>query len=167
MKRFVAAMVLALAVEGAVVFGSESRLAQSGPSAGSVLQSRAVAYWDLLVVGNREGASLFLRREHRSHFLESPGPPFQDPQVKDIELSADGSRAVARIGLVLLTPAGTFPWEIRQAWTCVGGEWMAEPRRSTGNPFRTNPPVEAPLPPADTDCAANDGEPVGSGGGNP
>ena len=152
MKRFVAALALVLAVGGAVVFGSESRLAQSAPSAGSVLQSRAVAYWDLLAVGDREGASQFLRREHRSHFLESPEPPFQDPQVKDIELSADGSRAVARIGFLLLTPTGTFPWKIRQAWTCVGGEWMAEPRRSTGNPFRANPPVDEPLPPADKGC---------------
>ena len=131
------------------------------------LQSRAVGYWRLLAAGDREGASQFLRREHRRHFLENPEPPFQDPEVKDIELSADGSRAVARIGFVLFTPVGTFPWEIRQAWTCVGGEWMAEPRRSTGNPFRTNSPVEEPVPPADTDCAANDGEPVGSGGARP
>ena len=152
MKRFVAAMVLALAVEGVVVVGSESRLAQSGPSVGSVLQSRAVAYWRLLAVGDREGAAQFLRREHRSHFLKNPEPPFQDPQVKDIALSADGSRAVARIGFLLFTPIGTFPWEIQQDWTCVGGEWMAEPRRSSGNPFRASPPVDEPLPPADTGC---------------
>ena len=152
MKRFVAALALVLAVGGAVVFGSESHLAQSASSVGRVLQSRVVAYWGLLAVGDREGASQFLRREHRSHFLESPEPPFQDPQVKDIELSADGSRAVARIGFMLLTPAGTFPWKIRQAWTCVGGEWMAEPRRSTGNPFRANPPVDEPVPPADKGC---------------
>ena len=152
MKRFVAAFALVLAVGGTVVFGSESRLVQSGPSAGSVLKSRSVAHWGLLAVGDREGASQFLRREHRSHFLESPGSPFQDPQVKDIEFSADGSRAVARIGFLLLTPVGTFPWEIQQDWTCVGGKWMAEPRRSTGNPFRTNSQIDEPIPPADKGC---------------
>ena len=152
MKRFVAALALVLAGGGAVVFGSESHLVQSASSVGRVLKARVVAYWGLLAVGDREGASQFLRREHRSHFLESPEPPFQDPQVKDIELSADGSRAVARIGFLLLTPVGTFPWKIQQDWTCVGGEWMAEPRRSTGNPFRANPPVDEPLPPADKGC---------------
>lgn len=167
MKLFVAAMALALAVGSAVVFGSESRAAQSTPPAGGGLQSRAVAYWRLLAAGDRGGASQFFRREHRIQFLENPEPPFQDPEVKDIELSVDGGRATARVGFVLLTPVGSFPWEIRQAWTCVAGEWMAELRRSPGNPFRANSPVEEPLPPADTDCAAHDGEPAESGGTRP
>ena len=156
MKPFVCAiaLVLALAVGGAVVSGFESRAAQSGPSADGVLQSRATAYWHLLTVGDREGASQFLRPEDRPYFLEHPEPPFQDPEVKEINLSADGTRAVARIGMQLLTPIGSFKWEIRQAWTCVSGEWVAEPRRSTGNPFRADStgPTEEPPPPADTGC---------------
>ena len=157
MKRFVCAcgMALALVAGGVDVFGSGSRAVQSDPSPGGVLRSRAEAYWRLLASGDREGPSRFLRPEDRPYFMEHPKPPFQDPEVKGIELSTDGTRAVARIGFNLFTPVGPFPWEIRQAWTCVGGEWMAEPRRSTGNPFQTDfstAAEDAPPPPADAGC---------------
>ena len=36
--------------------------------------------------------------------------------------------------------------------TCVGGEWVAEPRRSTGNPFQSRPAAEEEPPPADAGC---------------
>ena len=156
MKRFVCVcgMALALVVGGADVFRSESRAVQSDPAPGGALRSRAESYWRLLASGDREETSRFLRPEDRPYFLEHPEPPFQDPEVKGIELSADGNRAVARIGFNLFTPIGPFRWEIRQAWTCVGGEWVAEPRRSTGNPFQTDSPTAAaaPPPPADTGC---------------
>ena len=155
MKRrtWVGGIVLVLAVGGAAVLSrAESRAVQSDPAAGGVLRSRAAAYWRLLAAGDREGASGFLRPEDRPYFLEHPEPPFQDPEVKGIEPSADGTRAVARIGFDLFTPIGPFRWEIRQAWTCVAGEWMAEPRRSAGNPFRANSTPPEPPPPADEGC---------------
>ena len=154
MNRFVSVcgMVLALGVGLEAVSRAESRAGQSDPAPGGVLQSRAAAYWHLLAAGDREGASRFLRPEDRPYFLEHPEPPFQDPKVQGIEASADGTRAVARIAFNLLTPAGPFRWEIRQAWTCVGGEWVAEPRRSTGNPFQSRPATEEDPPPADTGC---------------
>ena len=154
MNRFVSVcgMALALGVGMEAVSRAESRTGQSDPAPGGVLQSRAAAYWYLLAAGDREGASRFLRPEDRPYFLEHPEPPFQDPEVQGIEASADGTRAVARIAFNLLTPAGPFRWEIRQAWTCVGGEWVAEPRRSTGNPFQSRPATEEDPPPADTGC---------------
>ena len=154
MNRFVSVcgMALALGVGMAAVSRAESRAVQSDPAPGGVLRSRATAYWRLLAAGDREGASRFLRPEDRPYFLEHPEPPFQDPEVQGIEPSADGTRAVARIGFNLFTPVGPFRWEIRQAWTCVGGEWVAEPRRSTGNPFQSRPATEEEPPPADTGC---------------
>ena len=154
MNRFmsVCGMVLALGVGLEAVSRAESRAGQSDPAPGGVLQSRAAAYWHLLAAGDREGASRFLRPEDRPYFMEYPVPPFQDPEVQGIEPSADGTRAVARIAFNLLTLAGPFRWEIRQAWTCVGGEWVAEPRRSTGNPFQSRPATEEDPPPADTGC---------------
>ena len=41
------------------------------------------------------------------------------------------------IAFDMMTPVGTFPWKVRQEWTAVDGEWMAEPRQSSGNPFST------------------------------
>ena len=154
MNRFVSvcSMALALGVGMAAVSRAESRAVQSDPAPGGVLRSRATAYWRLLAAGDRDGASRFLRPEDRPYFLEHPEPPFQDPEVQGIEPSADGTRAVARIGFNMLTPFGPFRWEIRQAWTCVGGEWVAEPRRSTGNPFQSRPATEEEPPPADTGC---------------
>ena len=154
MNRFVSVcgMVVALGVGMAAVSRAESGAVQSDPAPGGVLKSRATAYWHLLAAGDRESASRFLRPEDRSYFLEHPEPPFQDPEVQGIEPSADGTRAVARIGFNLSTPVGPFQWEIRQAWTCVGGEWVAEPRRSTGNPFQSRPAAEEEPPPADTGC---------------
>ena len=154
MKRFVCVlcgMALVLGIGGMPVVRSESRAVQSDPRPGGGLQSRVETYWRLLEAGDREGASQFLRQEDRPYFLQNPEPPFQDPEVNGIEPSADGTRAVARIGFNLFTPAGSFPWEIQQAWTCVGGAWVAELRRSTGNPFQPRPEAEEP-PPADTGC---------------
>ena len=148
----VSGIVLVLAVGGAAVSRAESRAVQSSPSDGGELRLRVAAYWRLLAEGDRKDASWFLRPEDRPYFLEHPEPPFQDPEVKGIEPSGDGTRAVARIAFDLFTPIGPFRWEIRQAWTCVAGEWMAEPRRSAGNPFRGNfSPAETP-PPADEGC---------------
>ena len=155
MKRraCVSGIVLVLAVGGAAVFSrAESRAAQSAPADGGELRLRVAAYWRLLAAGDREGASGFLRLEDRPYFLEHPEPPFQDPEVTRIEPSTDGTRSVARIGFDLLTPTGPFRWEIRQAWTCVAGEWMAEPRRSASNPFRANSSTAEPVPPADEGC---------------
>ena len=155
MKRLVCVcgMALVLGIGGAEVFRSQSRAAQSGPAPGGGVRPRAEAYWQLLASGDREGASRFLRPEDRPYFLGRPGLPLQDPEVEEIELSADGTRAVARIGYELFTPAGLFPWALRQAWTCVGGAWVAEPSRSAGNPFQPTPVVdEAPPPPADPGC---------------
>ena len=154
MNRFVSvcSMALALGVGMAAVSRAESRAVQSDPAPGGVLRSRATAYWRLLAAGDREGASGLLRPEDRSYFMGHPEPPFQDPEVQGIEPSADGTRAVARIGFNLLTPVGPFQWEIRQAWTCVGGKWVAELRRSTGNPFQSHPAAEEPPLPADTGC---------------
>ena len=154
MNRFVSVcgMALALGVGMAAVSRSENHAGQSDPAPGGVLRSRATAYWRLLAAGDREGASGFLRPEDRPYFMEHPEPPFEDPEVKEIEQAADGTRAVARIGFNLFTPVGPFRWEIRQAWTCVDGEWVAEPRRSTGNPFQSRPAAEKPPPPADTGC---------------
>ena len=154
MNRFmsVCGMALVLGVGMAAGSPAESAAAQSDPAPGEGLRSRATAYWRLLAAGDREGAARFLRPEQRPHFLEHPEPPFDDPEVKGIEPSADGTRAVARIGFNLFTPVGPFRWEIRQAWTCVGGEWVAEPRRSTGNPFQSRPAAEEEPPPADTGC---------------
>ena len=150
MKRFIC--VCGMTVAWAVVSWSMGPAPQA-PAGGGELQSRAVAYWRLLAAGDRAGVSRFLRPEDRQYFLENREPPFQDPEVRGIEPSADGTRAVARIGFNLLTPLGPFQWEIRQAWTCVGGEWVAEPRRSTGNPFQSRPvAVEEEPPPADTGC---------------
>ena len=145
-------IVLVLAAGGAAVSRAEIRAGQSDPAPGGGLRLRVEAYWRLLAAGNRDGASGFLRPEDRLYFLENREPPFQDPEVKGIEPSADGTHAVARIGFNLFTPAGPFRWEIRQTWTCVGGEWVAEPRRSTGNPFQSRPAAETPPPPADTGC---------------
>ena len=148
----VSGIVLMLAIGGAAVSWAESRAVQSSPSDGGELRLRVAAYWRLLAAGDREGASGFLRPEDRPYFMEHPEPPFQDPEVKEIEQAPDGTRAVARVGFNLLTPVGPFRWEIRQAWTCVDGEWVAEPRRSTGNPFQSRPAAEKPPPPADTGC---------------
>ena len=145
-------MVLALGVGLAAGSQSESRAAPAEPAPGGVLRSRVEAYWQLLAAGDRKGASEFFRPEERPYFLEHPEPPFQDPEVQGIDSSANGSRAVVRIGFTLFTPAGPFRWEIRQDWTCVGEQWMAEPRRSTGNPFQSRPAAEEPPPPADTGC---------------
>ena len=154
MNRFVSVCVMALAlgVGMAAVSAAGTISGQSDPAAGGVLRSRATAYWRLLAAGDRAGASGFLRPEDRPYFLEHPEPPFQDPEVKGIEPSADGTRAIARIGFNLFTPVGPFQWKIRQSWTCVGGEWVAELRRSTGNPFQSRPAAEKPPPPADTGC---------------
>ena len=154
MNRFVSvcSMALALGVGMAAVSRVESGPVQSDPAPGGVLRSRTTAYWRLLAAGDRDGASQFLRPEDRPYFLEHPEPPFEDPEVKGIEPAADGTRAVVRIGFTLFTPVGPFRWEIRQAWTCVGGEWVAEPRRSTGNPFQSRPAAEEEPPPADTGC---------------
>ena len=74
--------------------------------------------------------------------------------MQGIEFAADSTRAVAEIDLTLLTPVGSFPWKIQQNWTCVAGTWVAEPRRSTGNPFLSRPAAEEPPPPqpADAGC---------------
>ena len=154
MNRWVSVcgMALVLGVGMAAVSRAENRAVQSDLAPGGVLRSRTEAYWRLLAAGDREGAAGFLRPEDRPYFLEHPEPPFQDPEVQGIEPSTDGTRAVARIGFNLLTPVGPFQWEIRQAWTCVDGEWVAEPRRSTGNPFESRPVAEEKPPPADTGC---------------
>ena len=156
MKRFVCvcAIALALGIGSAEAFGSESRPGQSDPAPGEVLRSRVEAYWRLLASGDREAASQFLRPEDRSYFLGHPEPPFQDPEVQGIEFSADSTRAVAEIDLTLLTPVGPFEWKIQQNWTCVAGAWVAELRRSTGNPFQSRPATEEPPlpPPADAGC---------------
>ena len=153
MKHFVCVcgMALALGLGGADVSRSESRAAQSDPAPGEVLRSRVESYWRLLASGDREATSQLLRPEDRPYFLEHPEPPFQDPEVHEIELSADETRAAARIGMNLLTPFGPFQWEIRQDWTCVGGTWKADPRRISSNPFESRPEAEEP-PPADTGC---------------
>ena len=147
MNRFVSVcgMALALGVGMAAVSPAESRAGQSDPAPGGVLRSRATAYWRLLATGDREGASRFLRPEHRPYFLEHPEPPFQDPEVKGIEPAADGTRAVARIGFDLFTPAGPFRWEIRQAWTCVGGQVGGRAPPEHGQPL--------PIPPCGRDTA--------------
>ena len=156
MKRFVCvcAIALALGIGSPEAFRSESRPGQSDPALGEVLRSRVEAYWRLLASGGREAASQFLRPEDRSYFLGHPPPPFQDPEVQGVEFSADSTRAVADIDLTLLTPAGPFAWKIRQNWTCVAGAWVAELRRSTGNPFLSRPAAEEPPPPppADAGC---------------
>ena len=157
MKRFVCVcgIALALGIWGAEAFRSESRPGQSDPAPGEVLRSRVEAYWHLLASGDRGATSQFLRPEDRPYFLEHPEPPFQDPEVQGIEFAADSTRAVAAIDLTLLTPVGSFPWKIQQNWTCVAGAWVAELRRSTGNPFQSRPAAEEPPPPpppADAGC---------------
>ena len=143
MNRFVSvcSMALALGVGMAAVSRAESRAVQSDPAPGGVLRSRATAYWRLLAAGDRDGASRFLRPEDRPYFLEHPEPPFQDPEVQGIEPSADGTRAVARIGFNMLTPFGPFRWEIRQAWTCV--------RRGMGGGTPPEHGQPLPIPPCD------------------
>ena len=157
MKRFVCvcAIALALGIGGSEAFLAESRPGQSDPVPGEALRSRVEAYWGLLDSGDREATSQFFRPEDRSYFLGHPPPLFEDPEVQGVEFSADSTRAVAEIDLTLLTPAGPFPWKIRQDWTCVAGAWVAELRRSTGNPFLSRPAPEEPPPPpppADAGC---------------
>ena len=112
MKRFVCLCGMTLAL--AVVSWSRGQAPQASADGGE-LRSRAAAYWQLLATGDRAGASRFLRPEDRQYFLENRNLHFQDPEVKGIEPSADGTRAVARIGFNLLTAFGPFRWEIRQA----------------------------------------------------
>ena len=156
MKRFVyvCGIALALGIGGSEAFRAESRPAQSDTAPGEALRSRVEAYWRLLAVGDREATLQFYRPEDRAYFLGHPPPTFQDPEVQGIEFSADSTRAVAAIDLTLLTPVGPFAWKIRQDWTCVAGAWVAELRRSTGNPFQSRPAPEEPPPPppADAGC---------------
>ncbi len=105
------------------------------------LRTRAEEYWRLLVSGNRAGASEFLRPEDRPAFLQGREQPFRDPVVESIELSDDGARATLGIAFDMMTPVGVFPWKIRQDWTASDGEWMAEPRETSGNPFRPSTPA--------------------------
>ena len=103
------------------------------------LRTRAEEYWRLLVSGDRAGASEFMRPEDRPAFLQGQQQPFSDPVVETIELSDDGTQATLGIAFDMITPVGVFPWKIRQEWTAVDGEWMAEPRETSGNPFRPLP----------------------------
>ncbi len=119
---------------------------QAAPAAGAVaivqtpgpdsLRPRAEEYWRLLVSGDRFGASQFLRPEDRPAFLQGREQAFRDPAIESVELSDDGARATMEIAFDLLTPIGVFPWKIRQEWTAVDGEWMAEPRESRRQPLR-------------------------------
>ena len=101
---------------------------------------RAEEYWRLVVSGDRIGASQFLRPEDRPAFLQGQEQAFRDPVVETIELTDDGARATMEIAFEMLPPVGTFSWKIQREWTAVDGEWMAEPRRSSGNPFSTPAP---------------------------
>ena len=104
------------------------------------LRPRAEEYWRLLVSGDRDGASQFMRPEDRPAFLRGQDQAFRDPAVETIELSDDGAQATLGIAFDLMTPVGVFPWKIRQEWRAVDGEWIAEPRETSGNPFRPAPP---------------------------
>ena len=117
------------------------------PPSPEALRSRAGEYWSLLVSGNRAAASLFLRIEDRSRFLENREQAFRNPRVETIELSEDATRATLEIAFDLLSPVGVFPWKIRQEWAVIDGEWMAEHRESPGNPFKTPPPQGPALDP--------------------
>ena len=109
MKRFVCACGMALALVAGAWTSSGPGAAPSNPTL------RLTGYCDLgprrtggySTRATGRGTSRFLRPEDRPYFLEHPEPPFQDPEVNGIELSTDGTRAVARIGFNLFTPVGT------------------------------------------------------------
>ena len=143
MNRFVSVcgMALALGVGMAAVSRAESGTVQSDPAPGGLLRSRAEAYWRLLAAGDRDGASGFLRPEDRSYFLEHPEPPFQDPEVRGIEPSADGD-------------PGRCPDRIQHAHTgrtvSMGGPAGLDLRRwgmGGGTPPEYGQPL--PIPPCD------------------
>ena len=115
-----------------VRFGETERV--SAHTASTSLQ------FDVIVPRDRAGASEFLRPEDRQAFLQGREQPFRDPVVETIELSDDGAQATLGIAFDLMTPVGVFSWKIQQEWTAVDGEWMAEPRETSGNPFRPSPP---------------------------
>ena len=118
----------------AAIGGPPAIVQTPGPES---LRPRAEEYWRLLVSGDRFGASQFLRPEDRPAFLQGREQAFRDPAIESVELSDDGARATMEIAFDLLTPIGVFSWKIRQEWTAVDGEWMAEPRQTAGNPFAT------------------------------
>ena len=105
------------------------------------LRPRAEEYWRLLDSGDRAGASEFMRPEDRPAFLQGQEQAFRDPVVETIELSGDGAQATLGIAFDMMTPVGVFPWKINQEWTAVDGEWIAEPRQTSGNPFRPVAPA--------------------------
>ena len=124
-----------LAVPVAAAAIESPRGAVQTPSPES-LRPRAEEYWRLLVSGDRSGASEFMRPEDRPAFLQGREQAFRDPVVETIELSDDGAQATLGIAFDMMTPVGVFPWKIQQQWTAVDGEWMADPRETSGNPFR-------------------------------
>ena len=90
-----------------------------------------------------------MRPEDRSAFLQGQEEPLRDPAIESIELSDDGAQATVEIAIDVITPFGVAPLKIRQEWTAVDGEWMAESREermleggeSSGNPFRPATPA--------------------------
>ena len=132
------AVLLAVPAMGAVPPAAAAPAAVQTPDADS-LRPRAEEYWRLLVSGDRAGASEFMRPEDRPAFLQGQEQAFRDPVVETIELSDDGAQATLGIAFDMMTPVGVFPWKIQQEWTAVDGEWIAEPRETSGNPFRPLP----------------------------
>ena len=132
-------LTLPLAVPVAAAVTESPPAAVQTPSEES-LRARAEEYWRLLVSGDRAGASEFMRPEDRPVFLRGQEQRFSDPVVETIELSGDDAQATLRIAFDMMTPVGVFPWKINQEWTAVDGEWIAEPRETSGNPFRPSPP---------------------------
>ena len=130
-----------LAVPAAASAAIESLPAVVQTPSPESLRPRAEEYWRLLVAGDRAGASQFLRPEDRPAFLQGREQSFQDPVVETIEFSEDPTRATMEVAFDLLTPVGVFQWKIEQEWTVSDGEWMAEPRQSSGNPFRSSTPA--------------------------
>jgi hypothetical protein len=102
-----------------------------------LLVSRIDSYWKLLLQKRKLQASQYIVPSDRENFEASDLPPFSNPRLKSIELSADSAEAktVVTVMRTFLPQATVMEWPVTEQWKFEKGNWYRQisPRRGPMN----------------------------------
>jgi hypothetical protein len=90
-----------------------------------LLVSRVDAYWKLLLNKQRFQAASYITLSDRNKFQAGATPPFRNPKLKSIELSANRTEATVTVVVQRIIPElrGEVEWPVTQQWRFEKVNW--------------------------------------------
>lgn len=97
----------------------------AGPSLDS-LANQIDSYWKLLLQRKKHQAAEYVVPSDRDLFSSTNIPPFSDPRLKSLELSADRTEATATVIVKRALPPLTqlMEWPVTEHWRFENGNWF-------------------------------------------